>query len=594
MKDILLELVRKNPKRVARELHYPKYAELKKWIYENTPTPIADEKYTLPTRIYWIVNDMVDFPTCKACGKQMGEGSNIKVTVGYKELCPRCSVCSDDAVKRREETCLRKYGVRNPSMSNKIKDKIKQVNLERFGTTCALQNAEVRDKANKTILSRYGAKYYQSTDMFKEQIKSTCMERYGVDSIFKDASIRERMKQSMLKKYGVEHNLQSKEIQSASRLRMIEKYGKDYAHILWGNHGNIGQNKRAYDFISKSELVEPLFTLEEYVSGKKDNLRYEFPFKCKTCGNNFTSWWDNGKTRVCPNCFRERGTSNEENELFEFIREIYNGNIYTNSRDIIPPYEIDICVKDRNLAFEFDGLFWHNDEIHKNRRYHLMKTEECERNGIQLIHVFEDEWRTKRNIVESRIRNLFGVYENTVYARKCSIEDISYEDSKEFLMENHIQGHVRSKVSIGLKYDGDLVSLMTFGKSRFNKKYEWELLRFCNKLGYHIPGAASRLLKEFERRNSPKSIVSYSDRRWSIGKLYISLGFELVSKTEPNYWYFKSSEGILMSRMRFQKHKLKDMLTVFDENKSEVENMKENGYLRVFDCGNLVFGKTYP
>ena len=135
---------------------------------------------------------------------------------------------------------------------------------------------------------------------------------------------------------------------------------------------------------------------------------------------------------------------------------------------------------------------------------------------------------------------------------------------------------------------------MTFSKPRFSKKYEWELVRFCNKCGYHIPGGASKLLKHFERTYHPRSIVSYADRRWSMkseSTLYNRLGFSLVSESSPNYWYVKGSE--LFSRIQFQKHKLKAKLDKFDESKSEWHNMQDNGYDRIFDCGNLVFVKEY-
>lgn len=135
---------------------------------------------------------------------------------------------------------------------------------------------------------------------------------------------------------------------------------------------------------------------------------------------------------------------------------------------------------------------------------------------------------------------------------------------------------------------------MTFGKCRFDKKHEWELLRFCNKLGYHIPGAAGKLLKYFEQNYQPKSLVSYADRRWSRGKVYEALGFIKNHSSSPNYWYFDNNgSGDLLSRVNFQKHMLKDKLEIFDESKTEVENMRANGYRRIFDCGNLVYEKIY-
>ena len=114
---------------------------------------------------------------------------------------------------------------------------------------------------------------------------------------------------------------------------------------------------------------------------------------------------------------------------------------------------------------------------------------------------------------------------------------------------------------------------MSFSKPRFNKKYEWELVRFCNKCGYHVPGGASKLLKCFEREYKPDSIVSYADRRWTMNSgdtLYDRLGFHLMNTSKPNYWYWKDKDGELLNRIRFQKHKLPGLLENFDESVSEV------------------------
>ena len=121
---------------------------------------------------------------------------------------------------------------------------------------------------------------------------------------------------------------------------------------------------------------------------------------------------------------------------------------------------------------------------------------------------------------------------------------------------------------------------MTFGRSRFSKKYEWEMLRFCVKTGYHIPGGAGKLLKHFERTYRPKSLVSYADRRWSQGGLYEKLGFTLDHASRPDYWYwnYKKSGFVLESRIKYQKHKLPKLLDKFDRSKTEIQNMNDNEY----------------
>ena len=135
---------------------------------------------------------------------------------------------------------------------------------------------------------------------------------------------------------------------------------------------------------------------------------------------------------------------------------------------------------------------------------------------------------------------------------------------------------------------------MTFGKPRFNKKYEWELLRFCS--SKPVIGAASKLLKYFERNYNPKSLISYANRCWSskLSNVYEKIGFKLVGESDPGYSWVKNKEMIL-SRYQCQKHKLKDLLGEykFDPYASEELNMTKNGFKKVFDCGNLIFDKIY-
>ena len=152
-----------------------------------------------------------------------------------------------------------------------------------------------------------------------------------------------------------------------------------------------------------------------------------------------------------------------------------------------------------------------------------------------------------------------------------------------------MQGACNSKINLGLFYNDELLEVMTFGKSRFNKHYEYELLRLCAKKYYSIIGGASKLFKYFKQTYKPNSIISYANRRFSNGSIYETLGFKFINKTKPNYFYVHSSSFVKVSRISAQKHKLKIFLKKYDANLSERENMSNNGYLQIFDCGNLVY-----
>ena len=274
-----------------------------------------------------------------------------------------------------------------------------------------------------------------------------------------------------------------------------------------------------------------------------------------------------------------------ELDLLVFIQDNYTGEIVTNTKSIIAPMELDIYLPELKLAFEFNGLYWHS-ELHKDKYFHLNKTEECNKLGVQLIHIWEDDWVYKKDIVKSMILNKLGM-SNKIFARKCEVKEIiDNKIVREFLEINHIQGFVGSKVKLGLYYNNELVSLMTFGGYRKNmnsyaQDNSYELLRFCDKLNTTVIGGASKLFTYFNKNYKPIEIISYSDYSRSIGNMYKQLGFDLSHLSEPNYYYIIDAKRIY--RFNFRKDVL--IKQGFDPNKTEVEIMHERGYYRLFDCG---------
>jgi hypothetical protein len=165
---------------------------------------------------------------------------------------------------------------------------------------------------------------------------------------------------------------------------------------------------------------------------------------------------------------------------------------------------------------------------------------------------------------------------------------VSSRQAKDFCEENHIQGHAPAKLYVGLKYDGELVGLMTFGKARYNKEADTELLRLCFKSGVSVVGGAEKMLAYALGNNELGVIVSYCDRRLFSGNVYTKLGFEYSHTTSPGYYYIRNS-GPKQNRVNFQKHKLQQVLDKFEPTLSEFENMRANGYHRVWDAGHDVY-----
>jgi hypothetical protein len=289
---------------------------------------------------------------------------------------------------------------------------------------------------------------------------------------------------------------------------------------------------------------------------------------------------------ICRVCTPTTQISSYELEIREFIANNYSGWVEYSDRCILEGKELDVVLPDIGIAIEFNGSKWHSEE-YKNSSYHINKTNMVEAFGYMLIHITEQEWLDSKNIVKSRLLHIIGCGSRTRYsARNLRVTQIPFP--KEFLDNNHIQkaGSI-TKYNYGL-FSGDaMIACMTFGKPRFSKAADYELIRYCTLVNSSIIGGASKLLSAF-RKQYPGSILSYADRRWSQGNLYKTLGFTWVHNTPPNYKYYKYKYAL--SRYKCQKHLLKTLLPkYYDENLSEHQIMKNAGFFKVYDCGSSLW-----
>lgn len=249
--------------------------------------------------------------------------------------------------------------------------------------------------------------------------------------------------------------------------------------------------------------------------------------------------------------------------------------------------ELDFYIPVANLAIEINGCYWHSDK-YKTPNYHKDKTDICRTNGITLLHVTDHQVNHKFDVVKSIIEHKLGLSER-VYARSCILKDVNYNDAMLFLDENHIQGRCVSSHNIGLYHGGELVSLMTFATPRFDKTHEFELIRFCNRLGHTVVGGASKLYKHFIN-NVSDSVVSYASLERSQGGVYEAIGMHLIGTSKPGYQYIRSDAPETISRYQAMKHKLPKLLgDGYDPELSERENMVKNGWHKVYGCGNLIY-----
>lgn len=378
------------------------------------------------------------------------------------------------------------------------------------------------------------------------------------------------------------------EIHKKRQTTNLERYGNEIA-----NRNDEIREKSRINFL-KGTINKKLQYLDEWdlkLISNRDNYTYNdiLIFKCNKCNKEFESTFSNIWQRMYKcYCQKPRSGSINENKIKDFLLQTFsNEEIIFNEK--IDGLEIDILFPNRNIAIEYNGLYWHSDRILKDpKTYHITKKKICKNKGIKLIQIFEDEWIEKEHIVKNRILHILKLSTNEkIYARKCVIKEISYKDKKEFLKNYHIQGNDSSSINLGAFYNNELVSVMTFSKGSIAKgsKYKegnWELSRFCLKDNILGPGIASKLLSHFKKIYSWKYIYSYADQRWSDGELYYKIGFNLEYETKPNYWYTKDGlKRIHRFNLRKQSQEPKDI--------PEWILRDKQGYYRVWDCGNLKF-----
>lgn len=299
----------------------------------------------------------------------------------------------------------------------------------------------------------------------------------------------------------------------------------------------------------------------------------------------------------CPYCSAVSTTSNEEKEILKFLNS-YSCNFKKERfiREDHSYFEIDAFSKEKNIGVEFDGLYWHS-ETKKGKNAHIKKTQYFKEKGIRIVHIFSDEWQFKQNIIKDKIKSILGVQKEKIYARKCSIREIDSRKRNQFLEINHIQGADGATISLGLFNNNELIAVMSFCKLRKSlgqksKEGIYELSRFAGKLNFTIVGGFSKLLKYAIKNYPIKEIITYADLRFTSyeNNVYDKNGFILDHISKPSYFYLDKNYKQRLHRFNFRKQELnKKFPQFYSKDKSESEIMKEAGYDRIWDCGNLVY-----
>ena len=261
----------------------------------------------------------------------------------------------------------------------------------------------------------------------------------------------------------------------------------------------------------------------------------------------------------CSNCRPPIRTSRWEQEVFEFVSSLNSSAVQSSRTALGNGLEVDIFVEQSKFAIECNGLYWHSEASGRySYDYHQKKSDLAREAGIDLLHLFEDEWENKKQLIKSIIAYRLGICEKKIYARKCVVKEISAKVARAFFEENHLDGPgpSKEKVCFGLLYNGELVAAMSLKKHIFSDALD--IMRFASKSNFSVVGALGKLLAvscKWAKSCSYNKIVTYVDGRFGNGTSYSKAGMKLVGTTGIRWYWTDCSSRLDRWVFRRKGHK---------------------------------------
>jgi very-short-patch-repair endonuclease len=347
------------------------------------------------------------------------------------------------------------------------------------------------------------------------------------------------------KKYGVDYIFQIPEFQEKLQIEKMNKYGSLYVNSDKLRATN--QKKYGVDYIFQIPEFQEKIRQLKYLKYKQGIIT-----------------WSGTKSK-------------DEKDLIGWLNSLSNFK-FKGNRTLLGQYEIDAYCPELKLGIEYCGLYWHSERVKPND-YHYKKYQLCKNQGVRLITIFEDEWKLRTEQVKDFIKATIGLYDIRIPARKCEFKKVCKSDAISFLKDSHIQGAPHSIIdAYGLFYRNDLVGVVTYAKHHRNGN-EIVLNRLSFKRGVQIIGGASKLFK-----NSPhQNIITWSDNRWSTGKLYEQNGFKLDGILGPDYSYVLNDNKYTRRSKQSSQKKILDIPKEISEHQWHLNQ----GIYRIYDCGKI-------
>ena len=515
---------------------------------------------------------------CRVCGKEFETSSNR--TVCYNTHYRQCEICGDTFELKwpyTQKTCdkavCRAAHTRNVSNS---KEHICELCGKPFYPRSPRQKYCDGPHLKKCVICGKEFEYTKDTvdkktcgskSCIQVLRERTCSEKFGTTNAMQSDVVQAKVKEQNQAKYGVNWTLDRPDVQKKIRQSMKARYGKQFSSQISSCQDRFKSTMQSrYD--GEYTMCSPVLRNKAVNTMLK---RYGVPYYC------MTEDYHRFQRHLIYNINRD------------FQRRLESIGVESTLEKRIEDRQYDVCIESSRILIEIDPTITHNSVFSifdKNssgldKFYHRDKSELALKHGYRCIHVFD--WDDADKILDILRPKKF------LYARNLAVKEVSITECEEFLNEYHLQSSCRGQdIRIGLYRDNERIQVMTFGRPRYNNKYEYELLRLCTKCGYGVVGGASRLFQYFIRNYSPASIISYCDAAKFKGTVYKQMGMKLVRTVEPSKVWSKNNRKVTDNLLRARGY---DQLfkTNYGKGSSNEQLMLDNGWLPVYDCGQFVF-----
>jgi len=299
-----------------------------------------------------------------------------------------CVFKIEEVKNKIKKTLLETYGVDHNFKSKEIRENIKDTCLSRYGDknynnrekfikTCidkfGRDNYCNKSKRVETNNVRYGGKAPASSEKVRKKMKDSCLKRFGKEYALQCVDIKQKCENTCLSRYGHRYAFQDKDI--INKIKGV-RFGNTL--LRWEKKYLKSHN---YELLDKFTGIKNTDTEGHYDSWRK------YYFRHKDCGNIFTDTFNNGSI-ICPKCYPREGIISRKEVIVSKLFTEYPTIL--NSRKVVSPYEIDIFLPELNIGFEYNGCYWHSSLFKKNK-YHRDKTELALSKGVKLYHIWEHD-----------------------------------------------------------------------------------------------------------------------------------------------------------------------------------------------------------